>query len=61
MQAIRVHECGGPEALVLDTLPTPEPGPGEALVQVSAVGVNFIEIYHRTGTLSSAPSHSAGR
>ncbi len=49
MQAIRVHECGGPEALVLDTLPTPEPGPGEALVRVSAVGVNFIEIYHRTG------------
>ena len=49
MQAIRVHECGGPEALVLDTLPAPEPGPGEALVRVSAAGVNFIDIYHRTG------------
>jgi NADPH2:quinone reductase len=49
MQAIRVHECGGPEVLVLDTLPTPKPGPGEALVRVSAAGVNFIEIYHRTG------------
>jgi len=49
MQVIRVHRCGGPEVLVLDTLPTPEPGLGEALVRVSAVGVNFIEIYHRTG------------
>lgn len=49
MQAIRVHQCGGPEALVLETLPTPEPGPGEALVSVSAVGINFIEVYQRSG------------
>jgi len=49
MRAIRVHECGGPEALVLETLPTPEPGPGEALVSVSAVGINFIDVYQRSG------------
>ena len=49
MQAIRVHQCGGPEALVLDTLPTPVPGPGEALVRVLAAGVNFIDTYHRSG------------
>jgi NADPH2:quinone reductase len=49
MQAIRVHQCGGPEALVLDTLPTPAPGPGQALVRVLAAGVNFIDVYHRSG------------
>jgi NADPH2:quinone reductase len=49
MQAIRVHECGGPEALVLDTLPSPVPGPGHALVRVLAAGVNFIDVYHRSG------------
>ena len=38
MQAIRVHHCGGPEVLVLDTLPTPVPGPGQALVRVLAAG-----------------------
>ncbi len=49
MQAIIVRECGGPEVLVLETLPTPEPGPGEALVRVSAVGINFLEVYQRAG------------
>jgi NADPH2:quinone reductase len=49
MQAIRVHQCGGPEAMVLETLPTPEPGPGQALIRVSAAGINFIEVYQRQG------------
>ncbi len=49
MQAVRVHEPGGPEKLVLDTLDTPAPGPGQVLVRVHAVGVNFIDVYHRTG------------
>lgn len=49
MQAIRVHQCGEPEALVLDTLPAPVPGQGQALVRVLAAGVNFIDVYHRTG------------
>lgn len=49
MQAIRASEPGGPEKLVLDTLETPEPGPGQVLVRVHAAGVNFLDIYHRTG------------
>jgi NADPH2:quinone reductase len=49
MRAIRVHEHGGPEALRLDDVPVPELGPGLARVKLDATGVNFIEIYQRTG------------
>ena len=49
MQVVRVHEQGGPEVVRLDELPTPSPGQGEALVRVAAAGVNFIDIYHRSG------------
>ncbi len=49
MHAIRVNTTGGPEALVYQDVPRPEPGPGQALVQVAAAGVNFIDVYHRTG------------
>ena len=50
MRAIRVAKQGGPEVLDLQDLPTPEPKPGEALVRVEAAGVNFIDIYQRSGT-----------
>ncbi len=49
MRAIRVHRFGGPEVLSYEEVPIPEPGPGEARVKIEAVGVNFIDIYHRTG------------
>jgi len=49
MQAIRVHEYGGPETLTFGEAPLPEPGPGEARVKIEAAGVNFIDVYHRTG------------
>lgn len=49
MKAIRVHESGGPEVLRLEEVPAPTPGPGELLIDVEAVGVNFIEIYQREG------------
>jgi NADPH2:quinone reductase len=49
MRAIRVHETGGPEALSLDELPDPTPGPSELLIDVEAIGVNFIEVYQREG------------
>ena len=49
MKAIRVHENGGAEALRLETIPDPVPGPGQVLVRLEAIGVNFIEIYQRRG------------
>lgn len=49
MRAIRVHEPGGPEALRLEEVPPPEPGPGQARVRLEYSGVNFIDVYHRTG------------
>ncbi len=48
VQAIRVHQPGGPEALVLETVELPPPGPGEALVRHTAIGVNLIDTYHRS-------------
>jgi NADPH2:quinone reductase len=54
MRAIRVHEYGGPEVLRLDDIPVPEPGPGEARVRIAAAGVNFIDIYHRSGQYKGA-------
>jgi NADPH:quinone reductase len=49
VKAIRVHATGGPEVLRYEEVPRPSPGPGQALVRVEAVGVNFMEIYQRTG------------
>ncbi len=47
--AIRINETGGPEVLRWEELALPEPGPGEARVRHHAVGLNFIDIYHRSG------------
>ncbi|MEJ3749880.1 quinone oxidoreductase [Actinomycetes bacterium KLBMP 9797] len=49
MEAIRVEKHGGPEVLVPAQVPTPAPGPGQVLVKLAATGVNYIEIYQRTG------------
>ena len=49
MKAIRVHTPGDVSALILEDLPVPEPGKGEARLKVSVAGLNFIDIYHRTG------------
>lgn len=49
MRAVRVHQPGGPEVLQYEQVPTPEPKPGEALVQLDAAGVNFIDVYKRAG------------
>jgi NADPH2:quinone reductase len=49
MRAIRVHELGGPDALRLDEIAPPEPGPGHVRVRVVATGLNYIETYQRTG------------
>jgi NADPH2:quinone reductase len=49
MKAIRIHEFGGPEVLRYEEVPLPEPGQGQARVRIEAAGINFIDIYHRTG------------
>jgi len=49
MRAVRVHKYGGPEVLTLEEIPVPEPKAGEARVKIEAIGVNFIDIYQRTG------------
>jgi NADPH2:quinone reductase len=48
-QAIRIHQPGGPEALRLEDVPVGAPGAGEARVRQTAVGVNYVDVYHRTG------------
>ncbi len=50
MKAIRVNENGGPEVLSYEDVEILEPGPGQARVRLAASGVNFIDIYQRTGT-----------
>ena len=49
MKAIQVSQVGGPEVLKLVDLPIPEPKPNEAVVQIKAAGVNFIDVYFREG------------
>jgi len=49
MKAVRIHTPGGPEALKYEDVPKPTPDKGQVLVKNDAVGLNFIDIYHRTG------------
>src|SRR5688500_17077317 len=49
MKAIQVSKAGGPEVLEIVDIPTPEPKPNEAVVQIKAAGVNFIDVYYREG------------
>jgi len=53
MKAILVFEIGGPEKLQYCDVPTPQPAAGQALVRLAAIGVNFIDIYYRTGLYKS--------
>ncbi len=49
VQAIRIHAQGGPEALSFDTITVGAPGPGEVRLRHTAIGLNFIDVYHRSG------------
>jgi NADPH:quinone reductase len=53
-KAIRIHAVGGPEVMRWEAVPTPEPGPGEALIRHAAVGLNYIDVYFRSGLYKTA-------
>jgi NADPH2:quinone reductase len=61
MKAIRVHAPGGPEALRLEDVPQPVPGPGQVLVKIEAAGVNFIDVYQRSGLYRLATPFTLGQ
>ena len=60
MHAVEVAETGGPEVLRYIEIPTPSPGPGEVLIKADAVGVNYIDIYFRSGTYPRQLPYVAG-
>lgn len=60
MQAIRIHETGGPEKLRVDDVPLPVPGAGEVRIRVEAAGVNFIDTYQRSGLYPVALPYTLG-
>jgi len=55
MKAIVVHEFGAPEVMRLEEIPTPKPGPGQAVVRIHAAGVNPFDTYMRNGTYPIKP------
>jgi len=61
VKAIRVHAKGGPEALRFEDVPDPRPEAGQAVVCVEAAGVNFIDVYHRTGLYKVALPATLGQ
>jgi len=61
MKAVRVHEYGGLEALKIEDVEMPEPGEGEVRVKIEAIGVNFIDIYHRIGRYQGKPPFTLGQ
>ena len=52
--AIRIHDLSGPEALRWEEIPVPDPGPGEVLVRQEAIGLNYGDIYRRSGIRATA-------
>ena len=61
MRAVRIHEEGGPEVVLVDQIPVPEPGRGEALVRMHASALNRIDIWIRLGKPSRAQAAHARR
>ena len=62
MKVIQVKEPGGPEKMELVEVPKPQPGPGQALVRIAAIGVNFIDVYFRMGRYKAdLPTTLGGR
>ena len=53
-KAVRLHTHGGPEVLKWEQVPMPRPGPNEALIRHEAIGLNYIDVYFRTGLYKAA-------
>lgn len=60
MQAVRVHQFGGREAMQVEDIPQPQPGAGEVLIEIEAAGINFIDVYQRTGTYPNPLPYGLG-
>jgi len=60
MKAIRVHSPGGPEAMQIEEVPAPSLEPGHAIVHIEASGINFIDVYQRTGLYPSPTPFTLG-
>jgi NADPH2:quinone reductase len=60
-KAIVVHEVGGPEKLLWEDVPARAPGPGEALIRHTAIGLNFVDVYNRTGVYPVPPPFVPGQ
>jgi NADPH:quinone reductase len=60
MKAIRIHAAGGPEVMRLDDVPEPTPKAGEALVKIDAAGLNYIDVYFRSGQYKAEYPHTLG-
>lgn len=60
MKAIRVHEVGGPDVLQYEEIPLPSPGPGQVVVKLEAIGLNFIDCYVRSGVYKTALPFTPG-
>ncbi len=61
MHAIRVEQYGSADVLLYKEMPIPEPKPNEALIKLHAIGVNFIDVYHRTGLYPIALPFTLGQ
>ena len=51
--AVRVHKYGGPEVLIFEEVDVGRPGPGEVRLRQHAIGVNFVDVYQRSGLTNS--------
>jgi len=60
MKAVRIHAFGGPEVMQYEEVPTPTPGPGQVLVQLAAAGINYIDVYQRTGLYPNSLPYTLG-
>ncbi|MBI1962505.1 MAG: alcohol dehydrogenase catalytic domain-containing protein, partial [Candidatus Rokubacteria bacterium] len=49
MKAVRIHTQGGPEVMRLEDVPEPQPKAGEVVVKLDAAGINFMDVYQRSG------------